>query len=415
MPILAEFYKRKLSLFMAWRYLFSRKKRNVINLITRISMGGVAVGTMAMVCVLSIMNGFDSLIRDTFSHFDPELRICAKNHQPFSLDTDIFRQIRKDTAIVCFAEIVEDNALVSYQGSQVPVILRGVDEHFERLVDMKNRMYSGKFQLHHLQFNVAVTGIGIAQTLDLTTDYVNPIRLYVPKRTGKINLARPEAAFKQGTLFVSGIFTVMRPEYDDRLVIVPIEFAREMYGYTASEVTSVELKLSTNQPLASFQKTLQQALGSDFKVLNRMEQQADLYHIILIEKWITFLILALILLIAISNIIGSLSMLLIDKGEDIILLTNLGADGEQVRQIFLYTGWLISVIGAVTGLIIGVGLSLIQQHAGIITMGEGLITESYPVVVKYSDLILVLLTVLTMGFLSAILPVRLLNRKKISQ
>jgi len=374
--------------------------------ISGISSAGVAVGTIALVVVLSIFNGFELLFSDLFSAFDPDLQISLKQGKQFSIDTPEFEAVKKSEGIAVFTEVVEENALLRYKEKQMPVLVKGVSDDFKQMTRIDSIMFDGEFMLYDGAFERSVVGAGIAATLGLSAYAIDPLYIYAPKRTSKINLLRPDQSFNQSGTFISGIFSVQQNEYDNQYVLVSLDLAQALFEYQANEVSAVELKLL---PFADTQKVkndLQKLLGDEFSVKDRYEQQEAYFKIMQVEKWITYLILSFILLIASFNIIGSLSMLIIDKKEDIITLRNLGADQKLIRQIFLLEGWMISAVGAVVGIIIGTILSFLQEKIGFIKLGPGFIVENYPVVIQFSDILLVFFTVLVMGFFAAWYPVR---------
>lgn len=399
------------SLKIAWRYLISKKSHNAINIITGISSAGVAVGSMALVVVLSVFNGFESLISDMFSSFDPDLRITLTHGKSFDIENSEFNEIRKLPTVAVFTEVVEENALLRFKEKQMPAVIKGVTNNFDQLTHIDSIMYDGKFILNDGAFERAVPGIGVAGILGLGAQFIDPLDIYAPKRTSKINLMRPENSFNQAGTFVSGIFSVNQIQYDDHYVLVSIGLARELFEYNSSQVSSIEIKLAKEANAINTQKSIKKILGDKFQVKNRYEQQESFFKIMQIEKWITFLILCFILLIATFNIIGSLSMLIIEKKQDIETLRNLGANNNLIKRIFLMEGWMISIVGAIAGIIIGTAISLVQQHVGFLKLGTGYVVDAYPVVTKFSDILLVFFTVLLMGILSALYPVRYIRKQ----
>lgn len=396
----------KFSLRIAGRYLFSKKSHNAINVISGISSAGVAIGTIALVVVLSIFNGFELLFSDLFSAFDPDLQITLKQGKQFSIDTPEFEAVKKSEGIAVFTEVVEENALLRYKEKQMPVLVKGVSDDFKQMTRIDSIMFDGEFMLYDGAFERSVVGAGIAVTLGLNAYAIDPLYIYAPKRTSKINLLRPDQSFNQSGTFISGIFSVQQNEYDNQYVLVSLDLARALFEYQVNDVSAVELKLLPSANAQKVKNELQKLLGDEFFVKDRYEQQEAYFKIMQVEKWITYLILSFILLIASFNIIGSLSMLIIDKKEDIITLRNLGADQKLIRQIFLFEGWMISAVGAVVGIIIGTILSFLQEKIGFIKLGPGFIIENYPVVIQFSDILLVFFTVLALGFFAAWYPVR---------
>jgi ABC-type lipoprotein release transport system permease subunit len=391
---------------IARRYLFSKKSHNAINIISGISATGVAVGTMALVVVLSVFNGFGSLISDLFSNFDPDLKITLTQGKTFDVNSKAFNELRKLKSVAYFTEVIEENALLKFKDKQMPVTIKGVSDDFEKMTCIDSIMYDGKFVLFDGGFQRAVPGVGVASILGLGAHFIDPLYIYAPKRTSDINLLRPEASFNQIGTFVSGIFSVKQLQYDDHYVLVSIALARNLFEYDKNTVSSVELKLSNGVDKESVQKQIQNLLGDKFQVKDRYEQQESFFKIMKIEKWITYLILCFILLIASFNIIGSLSMLIIDKKPDIETLRNLGANNQLIKRIFLYEGWMISIVGAITGIGLGTILCLLQEYFGFLKLGSGYVVDAYPVKADLSDILLVFITVLIMGFLAAYYPVR---------
>ena len=397
---------------IARRYLFSKKSHNAINIISGISAGGVAIGTMALVCVLSVFNGFEGLITGMFSAFDPDLKITLTHGKTFDVNTKDFGELRKMKSVVYFTEVIEENALLKFRDKQMPATIKGVSDQFERMTLIDSIMYDGSFILYDGAFNRSVPGLGVASTLSLGARFIDPLVIYAPKRSSKINLLRPENSFNQMATFVSGIFAVKQAQYDAHYVLVSLNFARDLFEYDKNTVSSVELKLAKNTNPEEVQKQIKTLLGDKFQVKNRYEQQENFFKIMKIEKWITYLILCFILLIASFNIIGSLSMLIIDKKADIQTLRNLGADNKIIKRVFLFEGWLISGVGALTGIGLGAVLCLLQEHFGLLRLGTGYVVDAYPVITNLTDILLVFVTVLVMGFLAAYYPVRYIRTKE---
>ena len=404
----------RFSLHVAWRYLFSRKSHNAVNVITGISSAGIAVGAMAMVCVMSVFNGIESLVSDMFSSFDPDLKITAVEGKTFSLDSAVFDQVRRLPGVEVFTEVVEENALVSFRDKHIPATVKGVDEQcFRRMTRIDSILFDGEFVLFDGGFERIVPGVGVASALGLGAHFIDPVYLYAPKRTARVNMLRPETSFNRVPTFVSGIFMVQQQPYDDSYVLVSLRRARELFEYDDRTVSAVELKLADGASVDAVKGAVRQVLGEGFAVKDRYEQQESFFKIMKMEKWITYLFLSLILLIASFNILGSLSMLIIEKQADIATLRNLGADRRLIKRIFLFEGWLISLVGAVAGMVLGTVLCLAQQHFGFLRMGNNYITEAYPVVVHPGDVLLVLVTVAVMGFAAAYWPVRYIRSEQL--
>ncbi len=402
----------KFALWVAKRYLFSKKSHNAINIISAISAMGVCIGTIALISVLSVFNGFEGLIQGMFSAFDPDLKISLVEGKTFNANTPEFAQVKKHGSVVSYTEEISETALLRFGDRQMPVKVLGVSDDFQKVTNIDSIMYDGVFSLNDGAFERAVVGIGVANKLGINAHLIDPLAIYAPKRTEKINIVRPEASFNEEKAFTSGVFVVNQPEYDDQNVIVSLNLARNLFEYDENTVSNIQLKLKPNVNLKNTKKDIQKLLGENFKVLNKYEQQEDFFKITKIEKWVTYLILCFILLIATFNIIGSLSMLILEKKEDIEILRSLGANEKLIKQIFLLEGWMISALGAVVGLILGILIILIQQHFGILKLGgDNYVVDAYPVVLKFSDILISFVSVLTMGFLASIYPVKYISVK----
>lgn len=392
----------KTAVLIAWRYLFSKKSHNAINIVAGISAAGVGVATMALVCVLSVLNGFNQLIENMFSAFDPDIRIEAVEGK--TLRTDSLKNALDLQELEVVAYTIEENALVKFSNKQLPATIKGVDTCFNQLTDIDSIMFDGTFQTFDGAFERCVPGVGLASKMGITPYFIDPVRIYAPKKGKQINLVRPDRSFNEASTFISGIFAVQQAQYDDAYMIVSLNLARELFGYDDNEATAIEIKLKNKTDYKETKRKIKDSLGNDYKVLDRYEQQADFFRIVKIEKWITFFLLTFILLIATFNIIGSLSMLIIEKKEDIKILQSMGASPTFIHRIFLMEGWLVSALGAIVGLISGVLICLGQQQFGWLKMGAGYIIEAYPVHVQMGDLMLIIITVWTLGFIAAFYP-----------
>lgn len=399
------------SLYIAWRYLFSKKTHNAVNTVSAISAAGVCVATAALVCVLSVLNGFNDLIEQMFSAFDPDLRITAVQGKSFTVDTPAFNRLKALPEVAVYAETIEENALVRYSDKQLPVTIKGVDTCFTRVTGIDSLMFDGVFTVFDGAFERCVPGVGLANRMGIGARFIDPIRIYAPKRAASVNILRPERSFNEASVFIAGIFSVQQATYDDAYMLVSLGLARELFDFSPTQVSAVELRLSEGVSPKAAKKDIQQLLGSAYNVHDRYEQQADFFRIVRIEKWMTFLILAFILLIATFNIIGSLSMLIIEKKADTLILRSFGADDTMLRRIFLFEGWLVSLCGASAGLLLGLALCLTQQAFGWLRLGNGYIIEAYPVSVQAGDIILIAITVLLLGFIAAWYPSRKANLK----
>lgn len=410
------------SLRIAWRYLFAKKSHNAINIVSGVSAAGVCVATAALVCVLSVMNGFGSLVEQMFSAFDPELRITPAQGKILRTDTETFTHIKALPEVAVFSETIEETALVTFSQKQLPATLKGVDANFQSLTDIDSIITEGTFSVCDFYdngerltraFERCVPGRGLASQLGISAHFVSGLRLYAPKRTGSINLMRPDKSFNQAGTFIAGIFAVNQTKYDDSYMLVSLPLARDLFEYADNEANAVELRLHAGSSVRAVKKQIQQLLGNDYIVQDRYEQQKDFFRIMKIEKALTALLLVFILLIASFNIIGSLSMLMIDKHTDIVILSNLGATQQQIEHIFLFEGWLISLLGAGIGLVIGLIVCLLQQYTGLLKLGNGTdyIISAYPVQVQPADILIVCTIVLLLGFAAAWYPSKQITKQ----
>lgn len=404
----------KLPLYIAKRYLFAKKSRNAINVISSISVAGVTVGTMALIIVLSVFNGLETLVRSIFNTFDPDLMITAAEGKTFIPDSVSLSLLSSIDGVSCYSLCLEENALIKYGEKQYIATIKGVDDNYTMVTGIDSSMWDGEFTLMSEQGRpYAVPGIGIANSLGMRINFITPLMIYVPKRTGSTDL-NPEDAFIRNFIFPSGIYQVEQ-EYDSKYVFIPIGFARELLEFE-KEVTSLEIRFTNESRESEIQKDVKRIFGKSFIVQNKYEQQEIFYKVMRSERLAIFLILTLILIIASFSIIGSLTMLIIEKERDIEILRSLGADNMLIRKIFIFEGWLISIIGAFTGIILGFAVCWIQQTFGLVRLqSETLIMDAYPVVMKIKDFIIVPATVLLIGFWAAWYPVRFLTKKYLSR
>ncbi len=396
---------------IAWRYIFSKKSHNAINIVSGVSAAAVGVVTAAMVCVLSVMNGFGSLIETMFSQFDPQLRITATTGKSFSITDESIQSVIALPFVELVSQTIEETALIRYQEHQLPAHLMGVDDNFRQLTSIDSIITDGKYSVYDGAFERAVLGRGLAGQIGINAHFVGGIHIYAPKRTERVNLMRPDQSFNEATVFISSTFAVNQVKYDDAYMLISLPLARELFDYDSVTVTALNLQLSPSISTKRAKKQIQQLLAEKYVVQDRYEQQADFFRILKIEKLLTVLLMTFILLIACFNIISSLSMLIIDKKADIRILSNLGADQTTIRKIFLFEGWLICSLGAAIGLVVGLFLSLIQEHFGLIKLGNGTeyVISSYPVEVQAVDILIVAVVVLLLGLISAWYPVRKLR------
>ncbi len=399
--------------FIARRYLFSKKTHNAINLVSMVSVFGVMVAVAALVVTLSVYNGFQDLLKNLYSNFDPQIKIKVREGKTFIPHSDAFHAIKTDNDVAEYCETLEENALIIYKDAQTSAVIKGVDDSFSRLTRIDSLMLAGTFKLKEYDFNYATLGVGLASVLGTGNSFIDPVTIHVPKRTGTINLANPVASFKPYQVLVGGTFGINQPEYDNNLVIVPLSLARELFEYT-DEVTAIEIKLNEGVNPKKVITRFKHVLGKDYDVQGLMEQKADFYRVNRIEKWMTYLMLSFILLIALFNVVGSLSMLILEKRKDAMTLNELGADQAFIRRIFLTEGRLIALSGAVLGIIIGTVVCLLQQHLGLLKLGGGgnYIVEAYPVKLQFLDLLVVFVTTLIISLPATWWPVHLyFNRK----
>lgn len=404
--------------YIAKRYLFAQKSHNAINLISGISVLGVAVGTMALVVVLSVFNGFDELIRSLFNSFNPDLKITITEGKKFVPDADKFNKIRNLEGVADFAEIIEDKALLRYNKKQTIATVKGVSENFREISGIDTMVVSGNFLLESRGENYTLIGQGIAYFLDVNVNvnenYIFPIAVYVPRRSEKV-IMDPSRAINKKYIFPSGIFSIEQ-NHDSKYIIVPLAFARDLFGFN-KEVSAVEIKLAEKANLRSVRHKIKDILGSEYDIKNRYQQDELFYKTMQSEKYAIFLILVFILIVASFNVIGSLTMLILEKKFDISTLRSLGTDLSTIKKVFLYEGWLISIIGAVIGLITGLLICWLQINFKLIKLaGSGsFVIDSYPVNIEIFDIIAVLFAVILIGFIAAWYPIRYITKRFISQ
>ena len=407
----------RLPFYIARRYLFSKKSHNAINVISGVSVCGVALATLALVCTLSVFNGFQDLVKTMFTAFDPELKITSVTGKVFDAEDERIKAIQAMPEVEIFSKSLADNALVQYKGRQAMVVIKGVEDNFNQLTAIDSILYGrGELVLHDEVVDYAIPGIELISVLGTGIRFLDPLEVYAPKRGVKVNVANPASSFQMDYLYSSGLtFAVNQQKYDASYVLTSLDFARNLFQYD-TEVSSVELRLHPDANVDRVKEKISKVLDKNFLVQDRYEQQMDTYRIMEVEKLISYLFLSFILLIACFNVIGSLSMLIIDKRDDVTTLRNLGADNKLISCIFLLEGCLISFIGALVGVVLGLVLCLVQQEFGIISLGSGdtagaFVVDAYPVSVHFSDVVLVLATVLVIGFLSVLYPVRYLSRR----
>jgi lipoprotein-releasing system permease protein len=396
--------------YIARRYLFSKKSTHVINLISGISAVGVAVATMALVVTLSVFNGFHDLVATFLTAFDPQIQVVPTLGKTAPADDPVLQKIRTLPEVDVATESVEDQALAVYQGKQAMVTVKGVDDNFDQLTHINDILYGdGEFSLHAANLEYGTVGIRLADQLGMTADWDGYLNIYAPQREGQLDMMNPTEGFVEDSLISPGaVFMVRNAKYDANYIVTSIGFARRLFNQQGM-LSQLELRLKPGSNLDAVKAEMREIAGEKYRVLDRMEQQADTFRIMKIEKFIAYIFLTFILAVACFNIIGSLSMLIIDKKEDVTTLRNMGATDKQITRIFLFEGRMISVIGAVIGILLGLLLCWLQQEYGLVALGQSsgsFVVDAYPVSVHPEDIIVVFLTVVAVGFVSVWYPVR---------
>lgn len=396
-----------LPLFIAGRYLFAKKSHNVINIISAISAVGMAIGTAALIIILSIYNGFDELVKSTLSNVEPDILITPSKGKVFIPNGETFDRIRQNPLIDEYDLILQENVFVDYDGHQGIAKAKGVDSAFEAESPLAEHITNGEFSLHKGQLPQMVVGAGLAYKMGMNPAFLASAELYFPIRDRNFSLANPAASIETVRMRPSGIFSVNQ-QIDDDLMIVPIEEMRKLLGYE-EEVSGVEIRLaegSTAKDIRSAIKHIQKELGPEFKVLDRFRQNPSLYKMMRYEKAAIYLILIFVIIIIALNIFGSITMLIIEKKDDIETYRSLGATDQMLRRTFTLEGWLISLLGLAAGLVVGIGFSLAQQHFGFIKMPGSFLVNAYPVILQWQDVLATIAGVALIGYIIALLPVR---------
>lgn len=403
--------------YIARRYLFSKKSTHVINIISGISVVGVAVATMALVVTLSVFNGFHDLVASLLTSFDPQIEIVPTKGKTAPADDPILTKIRNLPQVDVATESVEDQAMAIYKGRQAMIKVKGVEDNFSELSHINDILYGdGEFSLHAANLQFGVVGIRLADNLGMTADWDGQLKIYAPKREGQLDLMNPTEGFVEDSVISPGVvFSVKQARYDRDYVLTSIAFARNLFGQQGM-LSQLEIRLKPGSDLDAVKAEMQKIAGSKYRVLDRMEQQADTFKIMKIEKFIAYIFLTFILAVACFNIIGSLSMLIIDKKNDVVTLRNMGASDKQIVRIFLFEGRMISTIGAILGILVGLLLCWLQQVYGLVSLGRSsgsFIVDAYPVSVHPEDIIIIFITVLAVGFASVWYPVRYFAKRLI--
>ena len=402
-----------LPLHIALRYLRSKKSHSAVNIISIVSVCGVIVATAAIVCVLSVFNGFSKLIHSKLSMLDADIAITTTLGKTIA-DADSVAAVARGVAGVEMAlPVVEDNALAMFFNYQMPVTLKGVPNGYDSLTNIRGTIIDGKYLLDDGISQYSVIAIGPALSLNVRPDYLKMVSLYTPRRRGNINLANPATALRSDSVFVSGVFQIEQNKYDRNTMFVSIEMARRLFDYT-TQATAVELRLAPGANEPAVMAALNDALGEQYVVKNRLMQQAEAFRMVNIEKWVTFLLLGFILVIATFNVIGALSLLIIEKTDSIDTFRNLGASNKLISRIFVMEGWVISLTGTVLGIALGLVLCLLQEHFGLIEMqgnAATLIITAYPVAVQWTDVLVVLALSVAVGALTSLVTKLIMRRK----
>lgn len=398
----------KTALKIAWRYLFAKKQFNAIHIITAISSVAVGVVTAAMICVLSVMNGFGVMIEHLFSQFDPDLRITSQSGKSFVISEEKKSKLLELPSINLISESISETALAYFEEKQMPVQLMGVDSVFGQLTNIENIITDGHYEVFDGAFDRAVLGQGLAWKLGIGVHFIHAIEVYAPKREGKVNMLRPDVNFNSERCFIAGTFAVNQQKYDENLMLVDINLARRLLEYDTTEVTALQMDVADGYSIRKTKRDIAAILGDGYLIQDRYEQQEDFFRILHVEKFLTTLLLIFILLIATFNGIGSLSMLIIDKQQDIRTLSYLGASDDMIRKIFILEGWMVNSLGALGGVVVGLGICLLQEHLGMLKLGNGAeyVVSAYPVAVQAGDIALVCMIILILGVLSSWIPAR---------
>jgi lipoprotein-releasing system permease protein len=396
--------------YIASRYLVARKSHNAINIISAISVMGVMVGTMALIVILSVFNGFDNLVKSLINSFNPDLKITLVEGKSFIPDEETIRKIRAVPGVLDISFVLEDKALVRYEEQQTIAIVKGVSENYATITGLDSMMVEGKYDISETPEPHALIGRGISLYLNVRPYSPRQMTIFVPRRLKQPSLDA-ERALNRKYISVSGVFSIEQ-DYDTKYILVPLSFARNLFDYSHGEVNILEVKFKKEAGAPGIQMAVASIMGKDFVVQNRYQQNDIFYKTMQTEKWAIFLILIFILIVASFNVIGTLTMLMLEKKKDIITLRNLGADSGLLRRIFLLEGWMISASGALLGAILGLVICWIQMRFGVIKLqGSGtFIIDAYPVLIKFSDVALVLVSVIIIGLLAAWYPIHFLNK-----
>lgn len=401
--------------FIARRYIFSKKSTHAINIISAISAVGVAVATMALVVTLSVFNGFHDLVATFFTSFDPQIEIVPVQGKTAPADDPLLAKVKSIPQVDVATECLKDQALAVYKGKQTMVTLMGVDDSFEQMSRIDEILYGGgSFTLHAANLNFGVVGIRLAETLGMDANWDGALMIYAPRKSGQLDMANPSDGFVVDSLISPGsVFMVKQAKYDRDHVLAPISFARNLFEQQGM-ISSLQIRLKNGSDLDAVKKEMKAIVGDKYRVLDRYEQQEDTFRIMKVEKFIAYIFLTFILIVASFNIIGSISMLIIDKKNDVVTLRNLGATDKQISRVFLFEGRLISFLGAAIGILLGLLLCWLQQEFGIVALGQSsgtFVVDAYPVSVHPEDVLIIFATVVAVGFTAVWYPVRYFSKR----
>ena len=383
-----------------------------MNIISLISVCGVVVATAALVCVLSVFNGFSQLVGSKLAVLDPDLTITAASGKAIDHADAVVQKVNEIGGVECALPIIEDNALASVMSRQLPVRLKGVPHNYGNVVNIDSAIIDGEVMFGNEYVQYAVLGVVPAITLDMRPGFADMIYLYAPQRTGRVNVANPATAFRTDSVMVAGVFQIEQEKYDRDVIFVSIDLARRIFKYP-HQATSIEVRLAPDAKEHAVISAISEALGAKFVVRNRLMLEDEAFRMINIEKWVSFLLLAFILVIATFNVIGALSLLIIEKQDSIGIFRSLGATNKQIRSIFIMEGWVISLSGAVLGVVLGLVLCSLQEHFGLITMQSNsalLLVDAYPVVVVWSDILIVFALVAAVGLFTSMVTSLIMRR-----
>ena len=402
-----------LPLKIAWRYLVSKKGHQAVNIISIVAVCGVVVATAALICVLSVFNGFRGLIMGRLAMLDPQVAITATVGKAINDADSVITAVSAVPGVERTVPVVEDQALAIYAQMQMPVRLKGVPDDYNTMNLMDSVIVDGEWRLHDQVSSYGVLGAGPAVRLMVRPEFLGMVRLYAPQRQGHVNIANPMGAFRADSLFVSGIFQLQQNSYDANLIYVPLDMARELFDYD-TQATQIEVKLAPGASEQQVMRGISQTLGGSYQVKNRLMQQLEAYRLVNIEKWMAFLLLAFILVIATFNVISTLSLLIIEKDDSIATLRALGAHDSLISRIFVLQGWLITLVGAITGVVIGLILCLCQQQFGLLRLSgdpANMIVSAYPVEVQWMDVLITLALVAAVGLLTSMVTALIMRRR----